>query len=206
MGWGFVGPQARKDGHQLAAAIELITTFHAIATRHLAATYQQAGGADDGGGGGLDIDLDGAATATATDPDLTQLWDTAQPGARRDLLASLAQLLALTRRRHGLDADDVATMIGKQGGPGRLWMLAERQLDTATAAGRDAATEPMLPDAPHLPALATSPVSVTAEQLVTTPDLDGHQLRLGAAVLLHVATIIDTNATGRWQDLLQTQN
>ncbi|GAA3603718.1 hypothetical protein GCM10022419_105300 [Nonomuraea rosea] len=157
---GALPPQARKAGHQLAAAtaaMELVTSFHEIGTYHLAATiaaaYEQAGGADDGG---LDLDLDGAAAATAADSDLIELWEAAQTGARRDLVASLAQLLALTRRRRDLDADDVAAMIGKHAGPGRLWMLAERQLDDAAAAGRDWEREPMLPDAPHLPALATT--------------------------------------------------
>jgi hypothetical protein len=131
------------------------------------------------------------------------LWDTAQPGARRDLLASLAQLLALTRRRRGLSPDGVATLIGKHAGPGQLWMLAERQLNEATAAGRDWQTEPMLPEAPHLPALATSLVSVAAEQLVTSADVDDHDIRLGAAVLLNVSTVIETNATGRWNDLMR---
>ncbi|MDP4511804.1 hypothetical protein [Nonomuraea turcica] len=158
---GALPPQVRKAGHQLAAAtaaMELVTSFHEIGTYHLAETiaaaYEQASGADDGGG--LELDLDGAATATAADPDLTELWEAAQTGARRDLVASLAQLLALTRRRRGLDADDVAAMIGSHAHPGRLWMLAERQLDDAAASGRDLEREPMLPDASHLPALATS--------------------------------------------------
>ena len=205
---GQLPPQLRKAGHMMAqamSAMDLITSFHEIATHHLASTIalalHHAGGAD--AGGGVDIEIDTAAQATAEDPELLKLWESARPGARRDLLASLAQLLAVTRRRRRAEESHVAAMIGDHADAGRLWMLAERQLDDAAAAGRDWETEPMLPDAPHLPALASSPVSVAAERATTDAEVNDHHLRLGAAVLLDVATVIETNATGRWKELLR---
>jgi hypothetical protein len=159
---GQLSPQMRRAGHLMAkviGAMDLVTSFHEIATRHLAQNIAQAleraGGAD--GDGAVDIEIDTAAGAAASDPELLTLWENAQPGARRDLVASLAQLLALTRRRRGVDGRHVAAMIGEHAGPGQLWMLAERQLDDAVTAGRDWEAEAMLPDGPHLPALTSSP-------------------------------------------------
>jgi hypothetical protein len=204
---GELPPELRRAGHivaQTMGAMDLVATFHEVTTyhlaRHIADVLVLAGRADSEGG--VDIDVDTVATTTAADPDLLELWKTARPGARRDLLASLVQLLTLTRRRRGIEKDQVAAMIGQHAMPGQLWTRAEHQLEDAVAAGRGWEDEPMLPDGPQLPALTSSPVSVAAEQLVTSGNVDGFHLRSGAAVLLVAATVLETNATGRWSELL----
>lgn len=204
---GQLPPEVRRAGHMIAqaeGAMSLVVSFHEAATyylaRTIAAAYKQAGGADDEGG--VDLDLDTAAGDTADDPDVRQLWEQALPGARRDLVASVAQLLALTRRRRGVAQDEVARMIGQYAGAGHTWRLAEQQLDDAVAAGRDWQSEPMLPDGPHLPALASSPVSVQAERVVTNVGNDARVILVNAAILVAVATVVETNATGNWEALL----
>jgi hypothetical protein len=78
----------------------------------------QAGGA--AGLTSVTIEIDRAAEALAADSDATELYDAAAVGARRDLWSpSLAQLLALTRRRRGVEKDETARMIGKHAGPPR---------------------------------------------------------------------------------------